>query len=78
MIRRSRIASLVLAAAVVVGGIGCESDPLANVNSTQPSMATDVDPATATNEYWLAKTPSYSISDSSFDRLWNAAETVSE
>ncbi|MGN6504102.1 MAG: hypothetical protein ACTHM6_00925 [Tepidisphaeraceae bacterium] len=78
MIRRSRIPSLVLAAAVVVGGIGCESDPLANVNSTQPSMATDVDPATATNEYWLAMTPRYSISDSSFDRLWNAAETVSE
>ena len=72
----TRCACIALTIALLAG---CNSPPaLDSIPTSQPTLATDIDPVQATPEYWLAKTPDYSVSDPNFDRLWDAAEHVSE
>lgn len=57
--------------AFLLFGAGCMSSHRASPATTRP--VTDVDPALAEKEYWLAK-PSVSQVHGSFDGLWEACE----
>jgi hypothetical protein len=70
---------LVLLTAATVGCVvGCASPSHDHDPTTQPAVATDADPARAEPEFWLAQTPVQSVGDPDFDRLWAAAERVSQ
>lgn len=69
----------VLATALLAtAAAGCATPSHDHGPATRPAVATDVDPARAEPEYWLAQTPALSVGDPDFDTLWDAAERVSQ
>lgn len=74
MNRRVAVALL----AIVTAGVGCGSTSHDHSAATRPATATDIDPARAEPEFWLNQSPALSVGNTDFDKLWAAAERVSQ
>jgi hypothetical protein len=69
---------LTFSSLLLLSVLGCHAShaPKPDVQPTTRPKATDVDPALATPDYWLARPAVAKVTAGDFDRLFNAAERV--
>jgi len=62
----------------LVGVMGCGSSNTTTpgANSVEKPKATDIDPKTASPEYWLAQTATSELTYGEFEKLWEGCESV--